>query len=47
VVRQTLEVQVLSLCVMLHANGGSGGNSTGTRGSDTIRVFTADGTFIA
>ena len=31
----------------LTANGGSGGNATGTCGSDTIRVFTADGTFTA
>jgi hypothetical protein len=29
------------------ASGGSGGNATGTCGSDTIRVFTADGTFTA
>ena len=29
------------------ANGGSGGNVTGTCGSDTIRVFTGDGTFTA
>ena len=29
------------------ANGGSGGNATGTCGSDTIRVFTGDGTFTA
>ena len=31
----------------LTSDGGSGGNSTGTCGSDTIRVFTADGTFTA
>ncbi len=29
------------------ANGGSGGNATGTCGADTIRVFTGDGTFTA
>ena len=31
----------------LTADGGSGGNSTGTCGSDTIRVFTGSGTFTA
>jgi hypothetical protein len=31
----------------LTADGGSGGNATGTCGSDTIRVFTASGTFTA
>ncbi len=29
------------------ADGGSGGNATATCGSDTIRVFTSDGTFTA
>ena len=31
----------------LTADGGSGGNATGTCSSDTIRVFTSDGTFTA
>jgi hypothetical protein len=31
----------------LTADGGSGGNATGTCGSDTIRVFTGSGTFTA
>ena len=31
----------------LTASGGSGGNATGTCGSDTIRVFTGSGTFTA
>jgi hypothetical protein len=29
------------------SDGGSGGNATGTDGSDTVRVFTSDGTFTA
>ena len=35
------------IVVLRHATakGGSGGNATATCGSDTIRVFTGDGTF--